>query len=51
MEILYHCSWLPDSPWVGVRMRVRVRWGLRKRELEAEESSGKWGKNRGGMVN
>lgn len=46
MEILHHCTWLQDSPWVG----VGVRWGLRKREMKAEESSGKWGKDRGDKI-
>lgn len=46
MEILHHCTWLQDSPWVG----VGVRWGLRRRERKAEASSGKWGKNRGDKI-
>lgn len=36
MEILHQCTWLQDSPWVG----VGVRWGLRRREMKAEASSG-----------
>lgn len=40
MEILHRCAWSQDLP------QRRVGWGMRK-ERKAEESSGKWRKDRG----
>lgn len=43
MEILHHCVWLQDSPWVG------VGWGLRKRD-ESKGEFWEWGQNGGDKI-